>query len=45
YVAAIGTEASVTLESVGCTLALADVYRRVTFAEDAAQSDAAQDQH
>ncbi|MCK6578691.1 MAG: Uma2 family endonuclease [Anaerolineae bacterium] len=45
YVAAIGLETLVTLESVGCTLALADVYRRVTFAEDAAQSDAAQDQH
>lgn len=44
YVAAVGLEASVMLESVGCTLVLSDVYRRVTFAEDAAQSEDAPDQ-
>lgn len=34
YTAAQGLDAVVTLESIGCTLALADVYQRVTFEPD-----------
>ncbi|MBK8025233.1 MAG: Uma2 family endonuclease [Chloroflexi bacterium] len=39
YVAAVGLNATVALESVGCTLALADVYHRVTFEESAGPPD------
>lgn len=31
YLATIGLEAAVTFASIGCTLALAEVYRRITF--------------
>lgn len=38
YTAVHGLDATVTLESIGCTLALADVYRRVAFDPPASET-------